>query len=544
MVKLTNIAVLFLLMLAGCNQKSETYLLLENADSLLCNNMVDSAVCVLKLTELSSEDDSAYYFVLKAETDYRQWIAPDSNALNYSIKYYQNRSDYRRLASAYYYKGLIAVVGDTMSDKTVSIFKNAELYAEMTDDNNLKNKVCSAFRYLNGIFRNYDEAYKYAKKEYFYATKLTKRDVAYALLNLSSLFRELGNRDSSEYYVMLCRNLVPEISDYDKGYVYELLGECFMGDNDDAALVFFKRSLMYNHWPATYKNMAVIYYCQGDTASWRAYCDSALTRAWTGLKLDILGDISRKYYEMHDYDSYKAVMDSIVNIQNQRYEEMKSDKVLELQNKYDFEKQQAYYEKRIWVFVAVICFLLAVVAFAVLFHKRAMYNMRQKMLQLESENRQLHDRLCHTDSQIKDYRAQIDYLTNQNAELQAVGESASAITETNNSVIADLKRKILLLSKNTESSLQFGRKVFELMQSNSSIDGFKEHWGECLFYFEITYPDDTKIFKSFNDLKVSHMLFIICDDYLHKDDYQLSSIFNISVTTVRTRRSKLKSKLV
>ncbi|MBR4440267.1 MAG: hypothetical protein IKS00_01835 [Bacteroidales bacterium] len=499
------------------------------------------------MADLSNQEDSAYYFVLKAETDYRQWIAPDSNALNYSIRYYQDKSDYRRLSSAYYYLGLIPVVERTMTDNAVSILnimKKAEQLAEMTDDNNLKNKVCSALRFFNGIFRNFEEAYKYAKKEYYYAKKLSKRDEAYALLSMSSIHKGLGNRDSSEYYVMQCKRLLPEISDKDKGYVYELLAECFVGDNNDAALGYFKHSLQYNKLSATYKNMADIYYCQGDTSRWIAYCDSALTYAWTSLKLDIFDDVSHKYYEMQDYNSYKSVVDSIIKIQNLRYDEAKADKLIEIQNKFDFEKQRAYYEKLIWIFVAVLSILLAVSAIAALLYKRAIYKSRQKMLSLESDNRLLHDNLCHADGQIKEFRAQIDYLTNQNTELKAVGENTSAITESNNNVIAKLNRKVNQLSKETEGSLKLGRTIYEQMVGNASINAFKERWADCLFYFEVTFPDDTKIFKVYNSLSVSNMLFVICDDYLHKDDYQLSSIFNISVSTVRSRRSKLKGKLV
>lgn len=537
------IVLAFLVSACGVTEPFET---LIEADTLLKHSLVDSAFTLLKSVKPLNAEDSAYYFVLKIETDFRHdGEISDFNSVNYSIRYYTENPDNRKLANAYYYKSLMFTINGVFNEEAMLLLKKAEHLADYTSDNFLKDKICAALVVFNHQANEYNEALKYARKEYSYAQTLgCDRDVAYSLIRLSVLFSAEGNKDSSEYYALKCKGLANSVDDVDKSFIYNLLGECFADDNKYAALEYFNKALEYHKRPETYSNIADLCFLDKDTVNWRLYCDSALADAWSDLKFNIFSDMAIKYYEMHDFDSYKAVMDSIVKIQKHRYDEVKSDKVLELQNKYDFEKQRAYYGKLIWICVAVISFLLAVVAVAALFHKRAMYNMRQKMLQLEADNCQLHDRLCHTDCLIKDYCAQIDYLTNQNTELKAVGENTSAITESNNNVIAKLNRKVNQLSKETEGSLKLGRTIYEQMVGNASINAFKERWADCLFYFEVTFPDHTKIFSFYNNLSISNMLFIICDDYLHKDDYQLSSIFNISVSTVRSRRSKLKDKLV
>lgn len=525
---------------------NEQYKTLIEADTLLKHSLVDSAFLLLKCAEPLNEEDSAYFFVLKIETDFRrEGVISDFSSINYSINYYTKYPDNRKLANAYYYKSLMFTINGVFNEEALLLLKKAEQLADDTSDNFLKDKICAALVVFNYQANELNDALKYARKEYGYAQTLgCDRDVAYSVIRLSVVFRAFGDKDSSEFYALKCKRLANNVDDEDKSLIYNLLGECFADENKYAALEYFNKALTYKKQPETYRNIADLCFLEKDTVKWRLYCDSALTEAWIDLKFRIFSDMALKYYEMQDYNSYKSVVDSIIKIQNLRYDEAKADKLIEIQNKFDFEKQRAYYEKLIWIFVAVLSILLAVSAIAALLYKRAIYKSRQKMLSLESDNRLLHDNLCHADGQIKEFRAQIEYLTNQNAELNAAGENTRMITESNNTVISELRHKISLLSKETEKSLKVGRTIYEQMEGDASIDGFKERWADCLFYFEVTFPDHTKIFSFYNNLSISNMLFIICDDYLHKDDYQLSSIFSISVSTVRSRRSKLKDKLV
>lgn len=80
----------------------EIFQQLVNADSLLYKNLVDSANNVLKEIEPKTKEDSAYFFVLKAENTYRKHNTPDFNEINFSIKYYEKHSKDRNLANAYY----------------------------------------------------------------------------------------------------------------------------------------------------------------------------------------------------------------------------------------------------------------------------------------------------------------------------------------------------------------------------------------------------------------------------------------------------------
>jgi hypothetical protein len=52
------------------------------------------------------------------------------------------------------------------------------------------------------------------------------------------------------------------------------------------------------------------------------------------------------------------------------------------------------------------------------------------------------------------------------------------------------------------------------------------------------------MFEGYNNLTVSDKVFMIADEFLHKNEDELSTIFAISGVTVRSRRSKIKKKKI
>ncbi len=535
--------VIALFILVACTHKSDVCKQLEKVDSLLCCNMVDSAVCIFNSIEPLTESDSAYYFVLKGEVDYRLRIVTDSLALNYSIRYYTKHTNNRELALAYYYKAMISVIAHSWTNKDFLFLKQAENYAEPTTDNKLKNKISTGLRYLNCVFGNFDEALVYANKELFYSQSLGNRDKAYAFLALSSVHKELGNRGSTEYYLLQCKRMSSDVDDEDKAFIYNMLGENFVAENKDAALSYFKTALNYKKLSASYKNIADIYFSLQDTANWRMYCDSALIKAGDDLKTNILSQMAIVYYDSRNLPNYKHSVDKLIAIYKQQIADLKENYTLQIQKKYDFQKQQSHYENIFLLQIALIFFVIAVGAVVTLFYKRKIYKLRQRRLIIESENSILHEKLRQTNHQMNDYISQIDYLNNQNAELSANGENMSVIISNNEAYIADLKSKLGVLNNETKQSLEVGRVIYDKMCNNESISDYKNRLADGLFYFEVTYPECHQILAQYNNLTVGNMLFVLCDDFLHKDDEQIGSVFEISVSTVRSRRTKLKGKM-
>lgn len=241
--------IIFILMFvaAACSKKSETYRQLERIDSVLLANFPDSAKTLLREITPENAADSAYYNILKTQTDYLLYATEYNFAdIDFSINYYKKHYDAQKLANAYYYKAMIDVDHDSLTQGTILRLKEAERLSEETADNNLKNKICSALSYSNGYLQNYDESLKYAKKEYLYAKKLNNnRDIAYGLLRLSIVCERCGMLDSSKYYINECNNLAKYINNDDKAFVYCLLGESYMNSNIDSAQKYFVSALKH-----------------------------------------------------------------------------------------------------------------------------------------------------------------------------------------------------------------------------------------------------------------------------------------------------------
>ncbi|MBR4676453.1 MAG: hypothetical protein IKO99_00450 [Bacteroidales bacterium] len=479
--KKTSIILLIIFFILGCRETSEIHQQLVKADSLLYKNFVDSANNVLKEIEPKTQEDSAYFFVLKAETTYREGKNPDFNEINFSIKYYEKHSNNRNLANAYYYKACAFIIRDTLPNKIFTFLKKAEQVAEKTSDNSLKGKICSALAYTNAIFGELETALYYANKDYLYAKRLNyRRDIAYALIRISAIYNELGKIDSSEYYILQCKTLINEVNNNDKAFIYNLLGECFLCENTEAAKNYFITALKYAKIPMAYRNLSKIYYAKNDIQNWKIYCDSASVNVGYKDKIDILSDIAQTYYDDNNFAAYKQTTDKIIKTMNDWCNNEKENYSLEIQHKFDYEKQKNDYQRKILVYIVVLIVLIILVFNGIIIYKRRMQT------KLET------------------------------------------ITELNG-------LKLSILEK--------GRIIYDKINNCQPISDDKNDWINCVYYFYIKNSNADKILGIYNDLTIADQIFIIADDFLKKADEDIANIFDIETVTVRTRRSKLKKKL-
>jgi len=531
----------------GCRNESVVYKQLITIDSLLYRDFVDSAKNISKSVEPQSQEEFAYYFLLNAEIDYRQHIKPNFKEINLCINYYENNKDYRKLSNAYYYKACALIIRDTLPNEVFTLLKKAEYNAEKTSDIILKSKICSALSYANFAKNQTQESLKYARKEYAYAKiQNNSRDIAYALIRLAMAHNDLGNIDSSQYYILKCKNFANKVNNKDKAYIYNILGVCIADTNPDLSLKYLQTSLKYNKLPETYKNISDIYYAKKDLLNWKKYCDSALADAWFDSKIAILSNISENYYDSKDFENYKLTIDELINTMNNYFKYEKENYTLELQNKFDFEKQQSEYEKNLWIILTI---LTSICAITIIIAKQKRQNIKQENAKLEKDNitlytnnKKLQSQIENYNQQIENYNQQIEYLKKQKEELTSDNDNLSSVILSYEAMLLQLETKKNELNNQNTKNLEIGKQIYDIMVQNLSINDYKEKWATCVYYFETTIAIND-IFELYFNLNISHKMFIIADDYLKKTDEQLSKIFSISKSTVRSRRTKLKEKL-
>ncbi len=525
------IIVISMFVATACSKKSESYRQLEHIDSVLFANFPDSAKSLLREITPETAADSAYYNILKTQTNYLLYSTDyDFSDIDFSINYYQKHYNAQKLADAYYYKAMIYVDHNSLTQETVLLLKKAEKLSEETTDNNLKNKICSALAYLNGVIGNYDESLKYAKKEYFYAKKLNNnRDIAYGLLRLSTCYETTGMKDSSEFCINECNKLVQYINNDDKAFVYNLLGESFISTDVDSAQYYFVRALKHKKSSTAYQNLMEIYFAKNDSTAAKRYCDSALMLAWTKQKIGIYSQLAQKYYDRNDIDDLKNVTDKIISTHEKILVEDRNKFFLEMQRKFDFEKQQIEYSRNVSVCISVIFVLCA---FCVILHLRRKHEKQitiQKELEWDNRNLQLLNDLCEAKRTITDHEQHIKSLESENSKLMGISD---------NQEYANTKKHI-------SDVLEIGQNIYHKIENNECIIDDKDFWVHCIFY--CMYSEASKAKEAlghYRNLSTDEKIFVVVDESFTKKDTDIADIFSISPVTVRTRRTKLKTKLV
>ena len=140
---------------------------LEEIDSLLIHDKVDSALVRLSDMDFShfSQADSAYYILMRTEARNRlSMLSSEENLINFSINYYKETSDNEKKARAYYYKGVTSYYLTKELSTSILFVKQAEEYAEKTNNPLLKHKIYETLAFYNSRAYEYNLSLLYAKK--------------------------------------------------------------------------------------------------------------------------------------------------------------------------------------------------------------------------------------------------------------------------------------------------------------------------------------------------------------------------------------------
>ena len=545
--KKTSFTFLFLgvLLLFACSHKSETYRQLEQIDSLLLGlNMDDTAALLLKNIDLETSNDTAYFNILQAAAEYdKNRLINDTNALNFSIGYYTAHYDNQKLAYAYYYKAIYYVCHNTFNENVVFLLKKAEQNAENADNLRLFNRIYAVLTIVNASRGEFSESLKYSNKECYTAKKMhDKYCLAYAFMSRAIIYKAINCLDSSEYYVLQCKTLADKYEGADKVFLYNYLGECFIKDNPPAAKKYFLEALKYRKLSDSYANLAKIYYDENQFEIAERYCDSALINTSITVRNQIYSLMAEKSYESKNLEKYKQTTDMLIKSLKNEMAKNEKNRMLELQKKYDFEKQRTKYERKQWRLYAAIGGLIGLCLIGLILYKLRLQKIRNHDLELENANALLYSEITDLNNKIATCKSYISNLQSENQQLSAKNGFDSNVIPTNNEKINQLNIKLKDLNNRQLSYFEKGAQIFKLIEMNLPITKYNNDWADCVYYFNTKYPEQVSIFEEYTSLTISDKIFIIIDIFLQKSDENIEQILAISPVTVRSRRSKIKKK--
>ncbi|MBO7145677.1 MAG: hypothetical protein J6W13_12770 [Salinivirgaceae bacterium] len=530
-------------LLVACSPKNDVFRQLVAVDSLLLgHNQEDSALSILKNIRPQTREDSAYYFILETAADYNEYKEISSfDKINFSIKCYTENSDVRKLAYAYYYKSLIYYLNNRLYDDMFVSLKESERLAESTTDYRLLNRIYSAMTVASGNSRQTEVALQCAHKEFRYAKLLNDNYcMAYSLLNLATAYADLNKNDSADYYILQSLSLIKYVEDGVKTNFYNYLGEVFIKSNPLAAEKYFIDALRYGKLSAAYFNLTKLYYGQNKYDKADIYQDSALMYAWPELKYDIFSYMAENSYESQNLEKYKVATDSIIKTQKEIFDMREKNKILELQRKFDYEKQQAAYDRKSLILCLIISVLLAINVLIFLIHKQHVHKIREKEFEMESHDMEVFNKMMTMTLNVEKYKAQIAELQAENKKLASQKTNRSQTIADNDSKIVVLQEKMDLLDKQKFEYLENGKQVYQQIIQNQPITLVDDKWADCVYYFAM--QEGENIFDGYNRLTINDKIFIIADAFLKKSDDEIANILAISPVTVRSRRSKIRKK--
>ena len=508
--------------IAGCDEGKMSERLAQ-IDTLLVHDKVDSALNLLTnipLQSIQNKADSAYFFLLRTETEYRKWIpARTDSAISFSTAYYEDIADNEKLARAYYYQGVLADAADSLK-KAILFIKHAETIAEKTDNLILKHKVYEKLAYINGRSYEKDLSVKYAQKALSLSEKLNdKEKQAIALLYMTSAYLHLGNKDSASICAHECLSLINSMNEEDKPYLYTNLGRVYENDDVKLAKIYLIKALNIKGLPYTYETLSRIYLKEDSVTKaqslWKEALDQTKESKTSRVKIEIFKAMRQQSIERKDFEQANALADSILDRQQKFSEVKEQERIMEIQAKYDKEAA----EKEFWNIIktwglgiiALIAVIIGILSY--LSYK----GMKDK-------------------NELAESKIQLDAYTKKASELESSGKA-------NATEINKLHEKINELTHRHSGILAKGKELYDAIETGeTTVRWTKDDFINYLEYYKMKdLPFVNEMETEYNRLSPKYIFFAVLE-HEGKSDEDIMRIMGISESTLRSTRSRINSK--
>lgn len=518
-IKVSTLLLSMAFLFVGCQQKdmSERLTLI---DSLLIHNQVDSAMVALNkisLNELSIRADSAYYLLLKAETRYRL-DGPDSTdkSTNFSIDYYDGTSDYEKLSRSYYYKSVNSYSPSNPQDG-IRLLKQAEYYAEKTNNQILKHKIYEKLSYYNGNNNEEKLSLYYSKKALHMAKLLNDLNrQAIALLYMASSYSFIGDNDSLGICVNECLPLAICLTNQQKAYLYTRMGELYEKSEPEIAKKYLSKALGIHPQPRTYLALSNLYLREDSLVKVKEIWNRALKiNRISKVGIAILSAMRQQSLEQKDYGQANVLADSIILLQQKFYETKEKNKIAEIQVAYDKESVERNLKERVLAWTIGV-FIIVVVIVGWLGYKswrgmKAKKNLAETKLQLEV------------------YTQKASQLENSQRE--------------NVSEINKLNKKIENLRYRQSGILAQGKELFDAISNGcTTVRWGKDDFINYLEYYklrDLSFINEME--TEYERLSPKYIFFTVLEHEGYSNE-DIKRIMGISESTLRSTRSRINGK--
>ena len=507
------------IIMMGCKGGNVTEQL-EQIDSLLVHDKVDSALA--RLSELritnSNQADSAYFILLRTEARNRlMTLTQEDSLIDYSVNYYEKTLDDEKKARAYYYKGVTSYYLTNNLAASFLLAKQAEEFAEKTENQLLKHKIYEILAYYNSRAYENKLSLSYDKKALQIAKKLNdKNRQAIAFIGMAGSYHSLGNIDSLAICIQECLPLVDYIRNSDKAYLYTRIGEFYAESEPEMAKKYLQKAIDIYPQLYTYLCLSNIYLKEHNVEEAQKLWSKALQmNESTKGKIDILKAMRQQSMEQKDFMQANALADSILKTQERFYEGQRKDQIAEIQAKYDKETAvRDLREKYMTWGLGLLALTTIIVTFLG-------YKSRQGMK---------------AKKELAESKIQLDAYTKKASELESSGKASA--TEINK-----LHEKINELTHRHSGILAKGKELYDAIETGeTTVHWSKDDFINYLEYYKMKdLPFVNEMETDYNHLSPKYIFFAILE-HEGKSDEDILRIMGISESTLRSTRSRINSK--
>lgn len=521
---------LFLFSVFSSSSEKHNKLLIQ-ADSLQAKDYNDSALEILEKVVLSdlSANDSAYYYMLDCFVKFKLFKPNENDStINYSIKYYERTGDKVNLARSYVYKASIIERPDRYAEMAILLKKAEDLIMQLGNDEhiNLLLRIYSCLSYLNSASKNLNTALDYSEKVLELAKKSdSRRWIGYSYIELSYIYGEMGQKDSSNVIIKRVAPYVNYISKGEQAVYYQILAQNYEeSGKSDSAIYYMKKALGAHPLPHFYGTMARMYTKFGLMDNARSMWEKVFKYQSEQQVVLFMKPYAEWLYKIGEKDSAWNVAMKIPTMKDSMMHVYQTETVLAEQKHYEKQKAAIIYrhKQRMMVAVAIIALILLILTVVIAYA----YSQRQKKLLAEEQRKRIEHKM-----KVVEYERLTKKLRD---------ERKSQTKE-----IKLLQRKIEKLRMEQESIIVLGRKNYEWIEDGNTTAKWKVNdFRAYLDYYrtlDLTYV--LWLETAYDSLSPSQMFHMVLEHgNLSKEE--MMRVMNYSTNSYRVACSRIKKKLL
>lgn len=514
---------LFLLPLwVGCGGRKGDNRQLTHIEQLLDSGQVDTACTVLdgiRADDLHNGGDSAYYFLLKAQADYRAYRpVKELDGIDLSIHHYENEgeSGKLRLSASLFYKSVLLYSQGNIKEGVLCL-ERARQIAEQTQDAVLRHKVYEQLTLVNEQAGDFRSALHYGKLSIEESKRVQRVDwIAHTYNNMAFVYNQLNLQDSSAWCLKQSMALLPKIPEKNRPFIMNNLGSFLLQTDTALARKYLEKSLKIMPTSAAYANLGSLAAQHGDTARatlmWKKALDTAPD---TQTEVAILRSVLNYRTEQNQWREATTTAKRLLQLADSVERARPENNVKAIQAEFERMTISHHYERIVTASLVTIIVLVLLTIIAILYSWYRSYKGRAARAV---------DQLL-----IKSYETQVNELQ------RMAGDKTKEIEQLN-------RKRDLLMEKHRDSLKRGLTRYNESMNGKTTVLWRKHDFESFVEYYSLV---DVQFVASldtdYDGLSPKQKFFLIME-HAGKSDAEIQSALGVAEVTMRSIRSRIGKK--